>query len=82
VLGKVRYLDLHIEPGGKLAGQIEALDAPSEVRPLESGPSAPRFILAQAETSRPPISVLQPLELTDMAEEPSRTGPSLTADRG
>jgi cytoskeletal protein CcmA (bactofilin family) len=92
VLGKVRYLDLHIEPGGKLAGQIEALDAPTEVRPLDSAPGAPRFTLAQSEASRPDpgrsepsrpaISVLQPLELTDMAEEPLRGGPGLTADRG
>ena len=94
VLGKVRYLDLHIEPGGKLAGQIEALDAPTEVRPLDSVPGtpAPRFTLAQAEPGRqeqgrhepirPAISVLQPLELTDMAEEPLHPGPGLTADRG
>lgn len=82
VLGKVRYLDLHIEPGGKLAGQIEALDARNEARPAESGTGAPRFTLAQAEPSRSAISVLQPLELTDMAEEPSLPGPTLTADRG
>ncbi len=115
VLGKVRYLDLHIEPGGKLAGQIEALepvgerpsvdrasmdrasmdrasiDRPSgETRPAPgvalangpagapSAPATPRFTLAQAEPTRP-MPVLQPLELTDMADDSPPTG--LTAER-
>jgi len=80
VLGKVRYQDLHIEPGGKLSGQIETLDAPPEPRAAEPAPAPPRFSLAQSEPSRPAVPVLQPLELTDMAEE--FAGPTLTADRG
>lgn len=106
VLGKVRYLDLHIEPGGKLAGQIETLEPASDSRPAEAaaavapspaptpGPSQsppsqspppPRFTLAQAEPLRPePLRaapVLQPLELTEMAEDAPENA-TLTAERG
>lgn len=73
VLGKVRYLDLQIEPGGKLAGQIEALDGPAEAPPTRIEPTRAepaRFSLAAAaEPLRPAPVALMPLELTDMAEE-------------
>ncbi len=94
VLGKVRYLDLHIEPGGKLAGQIETLEPASDSRPAEATAvvapppapqAAPRFTLAQSEPLRPePLRsapVLQPLELTEMAED-APEGSTLTAERG
>lgn len=93
VTGKVRYVDLHIEPGGKLAGQIETLDAPPEARVeprveprAEAAPSGPRFALAQGEPLRPAPSVLAPpmltpLELTEEAEELVDGASGLTAER-
>src|SRR5690606_37027619 len=50
VLGKVRYQDLHIEPGGELAGQIEAMEGP-EPR-AEAVPAQTRFNLATADEAR------------------------------
>jgi len=57
VSGRIRYQDLSIEQGGKLAGQIELLDAeapveaeaPAEPDPaIRAVPPAPRFSLAAA----------------------------------
>ncbi len=52
VTGRIRYQDLHIEAGGKLAGQIEALEEEPEAPPTEAEPAAerreepPRFSIA------------------------------------
>lgn len=65
VTGKVRYADLHIEPGGKLAGQIETLEAPPEPR-AEPAQSVPRFALAQGE----PLRSAAPLPVSPVLASP------------
>jgi len=64
VSGRIRYQDLSIEPGGKLAGQVELLEGePEEAEETASGEAAlravpqpagaPRFALATAEGAGP-----------------------------
>ena len=66
VSGVVRYLDVQIEPGGRLSGQIETLEPPpAEPAPFGSQP-IPRITLA---ASKPVTDNRQaPLELTEEAQ--------------
>jgi len=64
VTGHVRYQDLHIEPGGRLSGQIETLEELGAG--AEAAGETPRFVFAAAE--EPVRTALTPLELTESAE--------------
>lgn len=77
VTGQVRYQDLHIEPGGRLAGQIETLE---EFGGEEEPASEPSFGFAQA--PQPVRAALTPLELTESSETAALPGEPPAAGSG
>lgn len=67
VSGTIRYVDVQIEPGGRLSGNVDTIEAPAQSKPQSDPMIVPRIILASNSQSQVPA----PQDMLELTEEAS-----------
>lgn len=67
VSGTIRYVDVQIEPGGRLSGNVDTIEAPAQAKPQGDPMIVPRIMLASNSQSQ----VSAPQDMLELTEEAS-----------